>query len=124
MLADVGPHGQQHALTFVVAGAVGVGLAEVAGDDGAVDRAHDRAEGDLVRFAGEHVAAADAALGADESGPLQRQQDLLEVGLGKPGPLGDVAHRRGPVLAGVEGQREQRSAGVVTAGRHLHADPS
>ena len=43
---------------------------------------------------GEDVAAPDAPLGADEAGAFQRQQDLLEVGLGKPGPLGDVADRR------------------------------
>ena len=38
MLADVGPDRQEHALALVVAGAVGVGLAEVAGHDGPVDR--------------------------------------------------------------------------------------
>ena len=38
---DVGPDGQQHALALVVAGAVGVGLAEVAGGDRAVDGADD-----------------------------------------------------------------------------------
>ena len=42
VLADVGPDGQQHALALVVAGAVGVGLAEVAGHDRAVDGADDR----------------------------------------------------------------------------------
>ena len=44
VLADVGPDGQQHALALVVAGAVGVGLAEVAGHDRPVDRADDLAE--------------------------------------------------------------------------------
>ena len=37
--SDVGPEGEQHALTLVVAGAVGVGLAEVTGLDRAVDGA-------------------------------------------------------------------------------------
>ena len=44
--------------------------------------------------AGEHVAAADAALGAHQPGALEGEQDLLEVGLGQAGALGDVAHRR------------------------------
>ena len=39
VLADAGPDGEQHALALVVAGAVLVGLAEVADRDGAVDRA-------------------------------------------------------------------------------------
>jgi len=94
--ADAGPHRQQHALALVVARAVLVGLPEVAQGDGAVDRRHDLAEGDEARLSGEDVPAADAALGPDDARALERQQDLLEVGLRQPGPLGDVAHRRGP----------------------------
>ena len=45
-LADARPHRQQHALALVVAGAVLVGLAEVAEGDRAVDGRHDLAEGD------------------------------------------------------------------------------
>ena len=41
LLADHGPDRQQHALALVVAGAVGVRLAEVAEDDRPVDRADD-----------------------------------------------------------------------------------
>ena len=98
-LADLGPDGEQDALALVVAGAAGVGLAEVAGHDRAVDRRDDLGQGDLLGRAGEHVAAADAPLGADEAGALQGQQDLLEVGLGEAGALGDVAHRGGDRLA-------------------------
>ena len=112
--------GQQHALALVVAGAVLVGLAEVADGDRAVDRADDVAERDRRGLAGEDVAAADAPLGADEAGALQRQQDLLEVGLGEPGALGDVADRGGARLVAVQGQREQGPAGVVTSRRDLH----
>ena len=72
------------------------------------------------RVAGQHVAAADAALGAHQAGALQGQQDLLEVGLGEPGALGDVAHRGRARLVAVQRQREQRPAGVVAPGRHLH----
>ena len=70
---------------------------------------------------GQDVPAADPALGTHEAGPLQGQQDLLEVGLGQAGALGDVAHRGRGGLGAVQGQREQRPAGVVTPGRHLHA---
>ena len=49
VLAHVGPDAQEDALPLVIAGPVGVGLAEVAGHDGAVDGADDLAEGDLIR---------------------------------------------------------------------------
>ena len=73
-----------------------------------------------ARVAGEHVAAADAALRPHEPGALEGEQDLLEVGLGEAGALGDVAHRGRALLVGVQRQREQRPAGVVTSGRDLH----
>ena len=68
---------------------------------------------------GEHVAAADAPLRPHEPGALDRQQDLLEVGLGKVRALRDLLHRRRP-LAAVQREREQRAGGVVAPRRHLH----
>ncbi len=121
MLAGLVPDRQQHALALVVAGAVLVGLAEVAERDRAVDGRHDLRQPDLLRRAGEHVAAADAALGAHQPGALQRQQDLLQVRLGQAGALGDVADRRRPAVVGVERERQQGPTGVVTSCRHLHA---
>jgi hypothetical protein len=82
VLAEHSPDGEQHALALVVAGAVLVGLAEVADRDGAVDRAHDVRERDGRRLAGQHVAAAHPPLGPDQAGALERQEDLLEIGLG------------------------------------------
>ena len=69
-----------------------------------------------VGRAGEHVAAADAALRAHEARALHREQDLLEVGLGEAGALGDLLHRRGLVGA-VQREREQRARRVVAPGR-------
>jgi hypothetical protein len=89
-LADVGPDGQEDALALVVAGAVLVGLTEVAGGDGSVDGGDDLRQGDLLGWAGQDVAATDAPLGADEAGTLEGQEDLLEVGLGQAGALGDI----------------------------------
>ena len=117
--ADVGPHLEQHALALVVARPVRVRLAEVAGHDRPVDRRHDLAERDLARRARQHVAAAHAALGAHEAGALERQQDLLQVGLREPGSLGDVAHGSGPDVV-VQREAQQRPARVVTPRRHLH----
>jgi len=88
----------------VVAGAVLVRLAEVTGDDGAVDGADDLRQRDLARRPGQDVAAADAALRPHEAGALEREQDLLEVRLGERGPLGDVANRRGTLALRVERQ--------------------
>ena len=122
VLAGLVPDGDQHALALVVAGPVLVRLAEVAERDRPVDGRHDLRQLDVGRVPGEDVAAADAALGAHQPGALQGEQDLLEVGLGEPRALGDVAHRRRPVVVGVERQRQQRPAGVVTSGGDADAD--
>ena len=58
---------------------------------------------------------------AHQAGALEGQQDLLQVGLGEAGALGDVAHGGGTRLVGVQREREQCTAGVVASGRHLHA---
>lgn len=79
--AHFGPDGEEHALAFVVASAVLVGLAEVAGLDRPVDGADDLAESDVGRRAGQDVAAADPPLRADQAGSFECQQDLLQVGL-------------------------------------------
>ncbi len=94
VVAHVAPDAEQDALALVVAGAVLVGAAEVADHDRPVDGAHDLAQGDLLGIAGQHVAAPDAPLRPHEAGPLQGEQDLLEVGLREAGALGDVAHGR------------------------------
>jgi len=47
VVTDLGPHRQEDTLAFVIARTVLVRFAEVAGDDRAVDRGHDLAEGDL-----------------------------------------------------------------------------
>ena len=74
---------------------------------------------DLVGVAGEHVAAADAPLGAHQPGALERQQDLLEVGLGEAGALGDVAHRGGAVA-----RRGARATAGLGRRSHLGSTPS
>ena len=79
----------------------------------------DVGQGDLLRRAGQHVAAADAPLRAHEPGALQGQQDLLEVGLGEAGALGDVAHRRRPARRRAARARPG-PGGVVAPRRHLH----
>lgn len=53
VFADVAPHGEQHALAFVVAGAVGVGVAEVAGLDRSVYGRHDLAESNVLGESGQ-----------------------------------------------------------------------
>ncbi len=70
-----------------------MGLAEVAGHDGPVHGGDDLGQGDLLGGAGQDVAAPDAPLGADQAGTFEGEEDLLEVGLGQAGPLGDVPHR-------------------------------
>ena len=118
-LSDIGPHGEQDALPFVVAGAVFVRLAEVTRRDGAVDGRDDLGQGDLLGRACQDVAAPHAPLRPDQAGALEGQEDLLQVGLGEGGPDRDVPDgRRG--LGPVQGQREQRPAGVVTPRGNPH----
>ena len=112
--ANVGPHGEQHALALVVTGAILVGLAEIARDDGAVDGGDDLRQGDGLGRARQHVAAADAALGANEPDALQCQEDLLEVRLGQAGALCEVAYRRRARRIVMQRKAEKRSARVVT----------
>jgi len=85
------PDRKKDALTFVVAGAVGVRFAEVAGSDRTVDGSDDLGKLDVLGISGEDIPAADAALGTHESGALQSQQDLLEIGLRKHRTFGDFA---------------------------------
>ena len=68
-LADVGPDGQQDALALVVAGPVGMGLAEVPGGDGAVDGGDDLGQADVLGEAGQDVAPSDPP---SSSAPVRR----------------------------------------------------
>ena len=94
MLADLCPYREQGALTLVVARPAHVGFAEVTDHDRPVDGRDDLAERELVRSAGQDVAASDATLGAHEPGTLQSEEYLLQVRLREPRAFGDVPHRR------------------------------
>jgi len=118
--ADVRPDGQQDALTLMVAGAVGVGLSEVAGGDRPVDGRDNLGQADLLGQAGQDVATSDPSFGAHQSGPFERQEYLFEIRLGESRPLGNIPHRRG-ILAPVQGKGQEGAAGVVATGRDSHA---
>jgi hypothetical protein len=68
VLADLGPDVKEGALPLVVAGPVLVRGTEVPYDDRSVNGRDDLAERHIPRWSCEHVTAADAALGPDESG--------------------------------------------------------
>ncbi len=92
MSADVGPNREEYALSFVVAGPVFVRESEVPEHYRSVDGAYDLGEGDCFRVPRQHIAPADSSLGPDKTGPFQRKENLLQVGLGERGPGGDVLH--------------------------------
>ena len=75
-------------------------------DDRPVDRAHDLGQRDLGRRPGEHVPATHAPLRPHEAGALEREEDLLQVGLGEAGALGDVTDRCRSRLVGVQCERQ------------------
>ena len=117
------PDRKKDALALVVAGAVGVGLAEVAGSDRTVDGSDDLGKLDVVGISCEDIPAANAALGTHESGALQGQKDLLEVGLREHRAFGDFADRRGRRFA-VEREREQCPGCIISTGRDAHEPDS
>jgi hypothetical protein len=62
VLANFGPDPEQDTLTFVVARPITVWLAEVAGDNWAVNSGYDFGQRDRVGLTGEHVATPDTTL--------------------------------------------------------------
>lgn len=114
------PYGEQNALPLMIARTVLVRLAEVSKSDRPIDSAENLTDPDLRGLACEHVPAADTALRTHQAGALQRQQDLLEVGLRKRRALGNVAHRCGYRLLSVKSQRQECPTGIVTLARNAH----
>jgi hypothetical protein len=90
-------------LTLVLARAVLVRPAEVAGHDGAVHGAYDLAQGDLLGRTRQDVSSAHSPLGAYKPGTFQREKDLLQVRLRETGAVGDVADRGRAPDVGVQG---------------------
>jgi hypothetical protein len=120
VVADLAPYGEQNTLTFVVARAVLVGIAEVASLDWAVDGSNDLGQADLVGRPGKQISTAYATLGLDQPCTFQREQDLLQIWLGETGAFCDVSDRLWSERVDMERHGQQRSAGVVTSGRDLH----
>ncbi len=123
-MADLGPYRvpdrQQDALSLVVAGPIGVGLAEVAQGDGTIDGPDDLGQGDLIWWSGQDVATTHAPFGANQACPFEGQQNLFQIGLRQPGAIRDIANRGWSVAVGMQSQGKQGPAGVVSSGRHLH----
>ena len=105
----------------MIAGAVTVRLTKVAGHNWSVDGGDNLGQSDAAGVFGQNVATTDAPLRANEAYALQAEQNLFEVGLGESSALGEVTDRNRVVEVVTEREAQQRSAGVVTSGRHLHA---
>lgn len=114
------PDGQEDALPLMVAGSVLVGFAEITESDGPVDGRDDLGETNVARWTSQGVAAADPALGTDQTGALEGQEDLFEIGLGEAGAFGDVLHRSRSRISRVQSQRQKGATGIVPSGRHSH----
>ena len=87
LVRDADPHLLEHAVALAV-----VVLLHQRGQR-TLDRGEDLGQRDLLGWPGEHVPAADAALRAHEPRALDRQEDLLQIGLGEGGALGDLFDR-------------------------------
>jgi hypothetical protein len=99
-----GPNGKQGALSLVVASVIFVGGAKVAGHDWPVYGRHNFPQSQVIWWSGQDVAATDAPLGRDNTGTLQGEQNLLQVGLGEASSLGDVTDRSGSGVLVVQGE--------------------
>ncbi len=86
------PDREQYALALVIAGSVSVRFAEVAERDRTVNRREDLAQSNRLGIASEHIPAANSALRPDDAGPLQREENLLEIWLRERCSLRDVPH--------------------------------
>ncbi len=113
------PNGQQHTLTFMVAGTVGVRVTEIPGRDGAVHGSHDLAQFDIGGAAGEYVSTTDTPFGSDNSRAFERQEDLFKIRLRQSCAFGDFTHR-GRGFGGVQRQGQKRPGRIVAAGRDAH----
>ena len=71
---------------------------------------------DLARVADERVAALGAADAADEAGPAQRRQQLVQVGLRDPLARGDLAALHRARLTVVVRQLDEGADAVVALG--------
>jgi len=106
VVADIRPYGKQNALSLVVAGPILMGLAKVARHNRPVDGCNNLGEGDFADRSGEDISSADAALRTHQARTLERQQNLLQIGLGESRALRDVANGRGAALLLVERQTQ------------------
>ena len=86
------PDREQYALALVIAGSISVWFAEVSERDWTVNRREDLAQSDRPGIASQHIPAANSALRPDDAGPLQREENLLEIWLRERRALGDIAH--------------------------------
>lgn len=118
--ADVGPHPEEDALTFVVTGPIAVRLAKVTGHNGPVHGGDNFGQGDVVGVAGQDVPTANTSLGTYEADALQDQENLLEIRLGETRSRSQISHRSGREGGFVERERQQRATGVITASGNLH----
>lgn len=115
------PNCEQHALSFVIARAVGMRFTKITKGDRTINCGHNFGQPDLAGWSCKHVAATHAAFALHEARALQGEQDLLQIWLGESCSFGDVAHTgwAGGLL--MQGQGQQRPTCIVTTGRYAHA---
>ena len=95
-------------------------LTEVANRDRTIDGRDDLRQTDIGRLTGQRVSTTDSALGANQTGAFQGEQDLFEIGLGETRPLGDVAYGCGAVLRLVQREAEEGTTCIVSPSRYAH----
>jgi hypothetical protein len=105
----------------MITGSIFVGLTKVTRDNWSIHGGDDLSQVYGLGFASQDVTAPHASFGANQTSPLERQEDLFEVGLGKAGAFSNVSNRGRGFAAAMQGKTQQGTACVVTPGRDLHA---
>lgn len=120
MASDLGPDGQQDALSFMVTCPVLMRVAEVSCLDGSINCRDDLGERDVLGGASKEIPTSDAPLGTNEARSFEREEYLLEVGLRQASSFCNVSYRLRAEFIDVECHRQQSTACVVASGGHLH----
>jgi len=113
VISDIGPDIEQYTLALMVTGPILVRLAEITSHDRSVHGSDDLRQRNCFGTPSEDVAPTHPTFGSYETRTLETQQNLLQIGLGKSCPLGEVPHRgRGHDIV-VERQTQQGPTGVI-----------
>ena len=116
VLACEVPDGQQHALSFVVAGTILVRLAEIAERDRSINCGDDLGEANLICGSRKYVSTTHAALALDQPRTFKCKENLLQIGLRQTCAVSNVADAGWPGGILMQSERQQGPTCIISTG--------